>query len=95
MTLEPAALATRVKVSTTEPLRSLVLDVPYKRIRDMDLQSAAKKSKSTLTDLVSQQPKNDPEKNSLDIIPSLTKREEDQFLEELNRCLPSSAVSLE
>ena len=69
------------------------LDVPYKRLKDMDLQSAAKKRKSILTDLVSEQSKNDLEEtNFLDIIPSPTKQEEDQFLEELNRCLPSSAV---
>ena len=41
---------------------------------------SAKKSKFTFTDLVSQQPKNDPEENFLDIIPSPTKQEEDQFL---------------
>ena len=60
----------------------------------MDLQSAAKKRKSILTDLVSQQLKNDLEEtNFLDMIPSPTKQEEDLFIkEQLNRCLPSSAV---
>ena len=73
----------------------LVLDwmCLLKRLKDMDLQSAAKKRKSILTDLVSQQPKNDLEEtNFLDIIPSPTKQEEDLFLKELNICLPSSAV---
>ena len=97
-TLESATKARCVASVTDAPAYWMCptgarLDVPYKRLKDKDLQCVAKKRKSILTDLVSQQPKNYLEKtNFLDIIPSPTKQEEDQFLKELNRCLPSSAA---
>ena len=67
------------------------LDTPYKRVKEMDLQSATKKRKMSESDC--QPPENNVEEvNFLETIPSPTKHEEDNFLEELNKCLPTSAV---
>ena len=57
----------------------------------MDFQSALKKRKNSTSD--SQPTENNTEdSNFLDTIPSPTKHEEDCFYNELNKCLPTSAV---
>lgn len=69
------------------------LDAPYKRIRDMDFQSAARKRK--LSSAESSSTTTTPEYEDihlLDNIPSPTKNEEAQFLEDLHKAHPTAAI---
>lgn len=97
-TLESATKAKREASVTDSPAYWMFptgarLDVPYKRLKEMDMQSAAKKRKMSLTDSDCQQHQNDIEETDfLNNIPSPTKHEEDKFLEDLHNCLPTSAV---
>lgn len=61
------------------------LDAPYKRIRDMDFQSAVKKRKEC-------DAKPQPTTSSRSDISSPTKHEESMFLKELNAVMPNSAI---
>ena len=67
------------------------LDTPYKRIKDMYFQSATRKRKIAMTESDCQPPVNNVEE-VFDMIPSPTKHEENNFLDELAKCLPKSAV---
>lgn len=94
-TLESATKAKRETSVTDVPAYWMCptgakLDAPYKRIKEMDLQSAAKKRKKSITE--TEITTADSEQDLMDNIPSPTKNEEENFLNELNRCLPTSAI---
>ena len=65
------------------------LDTSYTRFKDMEFQSATRKMSMTESDC--QPPVNNVEE-VLDMIPSPTKHKENNFLDELAKCLPKSAV---
>lgn len=67
---------------------STKFDTPYMRVRDMDLQSAAKKRKLSQSDEVATSTSVLKQTD----IPSPTKHEENLFFEELNRVMPTSAI---
>ena len=66
------------------------LDAPYKRLRDMDFQSAARKRK--LSTAESSSTSTTPEYEDVDNIPSPTKNEEVRFLEDLHKAQPTAAI---